>query len=134
REQTGRAAGMAAAVVEEHIADRIQPVEHAVNGLSQRLEENDRNTLELVLALGQLCLHTAERLSGPSIELAKSAAEVVQPEPEAPAEAAPPAPDMAAAAAVAATVEPAPIVPQEAESAAPTEPSKTLWRIPLVSS
>jgi len=133
REQTGRAAGMAAAVVEEHIADRIQPVEHAVNGLSQRLEENDRNTLELVLALGQLCLHTAERLSGPSIELAKTAAELVEPEPQAPVESPPPGPELAAAAAAAVT-EPAPIVPQEAESAAATEPSKTLWRIPLVSS
>jgi hypothetical protein len=73
RTQATRAAGMAAAVVDEQVMERMQPVETAVTDLSRRLEENDRNTLELVLALGQLCLQTAERLSEPAVEIAQAA-------------------------------------------------------------
>ena len=108
REQAGRVAGLAAVAADEHVANRIQPMENAVSDLSRRLEDNDRNTLELVLQLGQLCLHTAERLSVPGTELIE-------------AEAAP------------ATAEAEPMASLEA-APAPPEAAKPLWRIPLVSS
>jgi hypothetical protein len=113
REQAGQVAELAAAAADEHVTERMQPVESAVAGLSQRLEENDRNTLELVLALGQLCLQTAERLSIPAAS-----------EPDSPARAA---------------VEES--APEAAASTSEGEPdsqasgiAKTLWRIPMVSS
>ena len=119
--QTERVAGLAAAAADQHIAGRMQPVENAVSSLTQRLEENDRNTLELVLALGQLCLQTAERLSAPAVERIAEA---------------PPIPPM-----VKPAVETAPLThpnptpqaePEPIASAA--EQPKALWRIPLVSS
>lgn len=109
RDQAGHVAGLAAAAADEHVAERMQPVENAVAGLSQRLEENDRNTLELVLALGQLCLQTAERLSVPV-----PAPPAVTIEEAAPEEAA-------------ATAEPQP-------ESTPSGAARTLWRIPMVSS
>lgn len=119
--QAERIAGLAAAAADQHIAGRMQPVESAVSSLSQRLEENDRNTLELVLALGQLCLQTAERLSAPAVEMIAEA---------------PPIPPMARAAAETAprnTTDPTP--QPEPEAIAPAaEQAKALWRIPLVSS
>jgi hypothetical protein len=116
RDQASHVAGLAAAAADEHVAERMQPVENTVAGLSQRLEENDRNTLELVLALGQLCLQTAERLSIP-------AAEPEMPVAEAPAVAS--EEPVAEAAAVAAELEPV---------SKPSEAVRTLWRIPMVSS
>jgi hypothetical protein len=116
REQAGHVAGLVEAAADEHVAGRMQPVESAVAGLSQRLEENDRNTLELVLALGQLCLQTAERLSVPAAEPAVTAA---------------------AEAETAGIEEPAAEVAAEPEpesDAAPSGVAKTLWRIPMVSS
>jgi hypothetical protein len=113
REQAGQLAGLAAAAADEHVAERMQPVETAVTGLSQRLEENDRNTLEIVLALGQLCLQTAERLSVPT---------AAEPAPEAPA-----AMEEAAGEPPAALAEQEPQPPGSAIA-------KTLWRIPMVSS
>jgi hypothetical protein len=113
REQAGHVAGLAATAADAHVAERMQPVENAVAGLSQRLEENDRNTLELVLALGQLCLQTAERLSVPA---------AAEPEPEAS-----PTMEEAAPEPVAASGEQEPEPP-------PSGIAKTLWRIPMVSS
>jgi hypothetical protein len=117
REQAGQVADIAVAAVDANVAERMQPVESAVAGLSQRLEENDRNTLELVLALGQICLQTAERLSVPAPEpqpreAAESEIAVIE---EPPAEAAVPA------------------VETNSEAAS-SGAAKTLWRIPMVSS
>jgi hypothetical protein len=130
RTQAGRAAGVAAAVVDEQVVERMQPVETAVADLSRRLEENDRNTLELVLALGQLCLQTAERLSEPALEMVEAAraeqgavfqrTEVVA---EPAVVEAPPAGPVAEAS------RPEPLM---FEASGP--PSKAPWRIPLVSS
>jgi hypothetical protein len=115
REQAGQVAGLAAAAADEHVADRMQPMQNAVSDLSRRLEDNDRNTLELVLQLGQLCLHTAERLSVPGTETIEAeAAAAEEPIPDA-------APEPQAATA-------------EAESPVPPDAAKPLWRIPLVSS
>jgi hypothetical protein len=113
REQADHVAGIAAAAVDEHVAERMQPVEDAVSGLSQRLEENDRNTLEIVLALGQLCLQTAERLSPPAVSnIPAPSLEAEEPTPAAAAD------------------EGAGAEPDAASSAA----ARTLWRIPMVSS
>jgi hypothetical protein len=56
----------AAAVELRRVAkdDRVQPIQNEVADLQRRVGENDRDTLELVLAIGQLCLQTAERLAG----------------------------------------------------------------------
>ena len=119
--QTEHIAGLAAAAVDEHIVGRMQPVENAVSGLSQRLEENDRNTLELVLALGQLCLQTAERLSAPAVEMIAEA---------------PPIPPMVKLAPETPSVshaESGPAPESEAVAAGAEQP-KAMWRIPLVSS
>ena len=121
-DQAGHVAGLAAAAADQHVAERMQPVENAVAGLAERLSENDRNTLELVLALGQLCLQTAERLSLPVPEPEIAAAETAPAVVEEPAPEAAPEP---AADAAAAESEPA---------AAPSAVARTLWRIPMVSS
>jgi hypothetical protein len=81
RDQAGRAAGLVASAADEYLNDRLQPVQNEIAELDRRLGENDRNTLDLILALGQVCLQTAERLSPPAM-----------PEPPAPIEAAPPDP------------------------------------------
>jgi hypothetical protein len=117
RDQAGHVAGLAAAAADEHVAERMQPVEEAVAGLSQRLQENDRNTLELVLALGQICLQTAERLSVP--------------EPEAPAEA---IAENLAETIEAATPEAAGAAGEAEQESTPSAAARTLWRIPMVSS
>lgn len=133
REHTGRAAGFAASAADEHVAERMQPVENAVADLDRRLQENDRNTLELVLALGQLCLQTAERLSEPAMEMV-AAAEAAQPAaPDPPAEQPEPAVQPEADPTAAAIAEAAPPGPV-ALDASPAAPPKALWRIPLVSS
>jgi len=106
--QAGHVAGLAAAA-DKHVAERMQPVENAVAGLSQRLEENDRNTLELVLQLGQLCLRTAERLSVPAP--AAEAEGIEEAGPQEPAVASKPEPE-----------------------SPPSAAARTLWRIPMVSS
>jgi hypothetical protein len=108
REQAERVAGMAAVASDEHVATRMQPIQEAVSDLSRRLQDNDRNTLELVLQLGQLCLHTAERLSVREPDLAVEKA----PEP---------------------AQEPA-LASAETESPAAPDAAKLLWRIPIVSS
>jgi hypothetical protein len=66
RREADRFAGAAASAVEERLSGRLEPVHQEVATLQERVVENDRNTLELVLAMGQLCLQTAERLSPPS--------------------------------------------------------------------
>jgi hypothetical protein len=56
-----------AATMEQRLAPVTgcaQPMQEQVADLQQRVGENDRDTLELVLAIGQLCLQTAERLAG----------------------------------------------------------------------
>jgi hypothetical protein len=63
RDQVGRAAGLFASATDELLRDRLEPLETEVAELGKRLGENDRNTLDLILALGQVCLQTAERLS-----------------------------------------------------------------------
>lgn len=120
REQAGRVADLAAVAADEHVANRIQPMQNAVSDLSRRLEDNDRNTLELVLQLGQLCLQTAERLSVPETETIEA-----QAAPE-------PAPDVAPEPALA-TAEAQETAALEA-APAPNDATKPLWRIPLVSS
>jgi hypothetical protein len=116
REQAGRVADVAAVAADEHVANRMQPMQNAVSDLSRRLEDNDRNTLELVLQLGQLCLQTAERLSVPGNETIEAEA----------------APDVAPEPALA-TAEAESTASLEA-APAPPEAAKPLWRIPLVSS
>ncbi|MBS1854304.1 MAG: hypothetical protein JST11_02980 [Acidobacteria bacterium] len=73
RQEAGRAVAVAASAAEEQVAERVQPLEGKVGDLDRRLTENDQNTLELVLALGQLCLQTAERLSAPAVEMVAAA-------------------------------------------------------------
>jgi len=126
RQQAGRAAGLAAAAADEHITEKMQPMESALHDLSKRLEDNDRNTLELVLQLGHICLQTAERLSEPIMEpiaeVQVTPAPIVQdalPEPQL-------QPEMPAqGAAQGGGVDPLP---------PGSETSKVLWRAPLVSS
>src|SRR5205807_2578001 len=45
------------------VDDRVQPIQEEVVDLRRRVGENDRDTLVLVLAIGRLCLQTAERLA-----------------------------------------------------------------------
>jgi hypothetical protein len=52
-----------ASAVEANVNDRVQPMQSEVADLQRRVGENDRDTLELVLAIGRLCLETAERLT-----------------------------------------------------------------------
>ncbi len=151
RDQAGRAAGLAASAAEEQVAEKLQPVAETVTDLERRLEENDRNTLDLVLALGQLCLQTAERLSAPAMEMVAAAraeaapAEAPSGEPgeeqtleaEAAGEAA--AADVLGAGepevvAPEPPVEPAPASEPGAAQADPPQRTKAPWRIPLVSS
>jgi hypothetical protein len=73
RQEAGRAAEVVASAAGEQVAERMQPLEGKVGDLDRRLTENDQNTLDLVLALGQLCLQTAERLSAPAVEMVAAA-------------------------------------------------------------
>jgi len=92
------------APIEERL-QRLQPVHEEIAELRERVAENDQKTLELVLALGQLCLQTAERLSLTNT-LTRDAD-------------APPVPEKVA---------------EQAEAADAEAPKRPLWRIPLVSS
>jgi hypothetical protein len=112
REQAERVAGIAAAAADEHVVTRMHPMQDAVSDLSRRLEDNDRNTLELVLQLGHLCLHTAERLSVPIEPAAPPAVEERHPD------AAPEAAAAIAGAESPAALETAP---------APADAAKPLW-------
>jgi gas vesicle protein len=111
-DQAGRTVGLVATATDEYVNDRLQPVQSEIADLQRRLGENDRNTLDLILALGQVCLQTAERLSPPEL-----------PQGPSPLPAGPPA-------AVAA----APPAISEPESAGSPEPLSPRWRAPLVSS
>jgi hypothetical protein len=105
----------------------MQPIEHTLDDLDRRLGENDRNTLELVLALGQLCLQTAERLSLPA-----APEPIYPPEQEAAESVEMEAPELPQplTAPLAATA------PEEIQQhdTSPGAGPKPLWRIPLVSS
>jgi hypothetical protein len=68
RQQTGRAVSLVASATDEYLSERIEPLQTEAAELRQRIAANDQNTLELVLALGQLCLVTAERLSPPEVK------------------------------------------------------------------
>lgn len=52
------------------VDDRVQPIQDEVADLRQRVGDNDRDTLDLVMAIGQLCLQTAERLAGAGVQQA----------------------------------------------------------------
>jgi DNA anti-recombination protein RmuC len=50
------------------LEQELQPIRTEVAGLQERLGETDREMVDMVLALGRLCLQTAERLSGPRLQ------------------------------------------------------------------
>jgi hypothetical protein len=133
-EQTieARIGSAAAAAVAASLEENLAPLraererkERELAEIQNRLRESERNALEVILAIGQVCRQAAERISGPS-----------HPQPGAPAEAGdatePPAPT---------PIAPAPPALETSNStgiAAPafTQPAapSRLWRIPLVSS
>jgi len=122
------AAAAVAASLEESLApwraERAQK-ERELAEIQNRLRESEHNTLEVILAIGQVCRQAAERIGGPT-----------QPQPGAPAEfgGAPPPPAPTPIAPEPPAVEtdsPTGIAPPAfTERAAPSR----LWRIPLVSS
>ncbi len=147
RQESERAAEVAAAGAEERVAEKVEPLESKVGDLDRRLTENDQNTLELVLALGQLCLQTAERLSAPAVEMAaaRPPAAPLAVEREAGLDAEPcelelesggaplnAGPVTQAEATPVETALPEPQPPASETSSAETK--KPLWRMPLVSS
>src|SRR5207237_1225573 len=62
RQQTGRAVSLVASATGDYVQERIAPLQTEAAELRQRIEASDRNSLEMVLALGQLCVAAAERL------------------------------------------------------------------------
>ena len=96
--------------------------------LRERLADNDRNVLDLILAIGQMCREAAERIPVPG---APPAAVEPQAEPDAPA---PEVPEEPAAACAPAPVELLPPPESPAPDFTEAKPPARLWRVPLVSS
>ena len=137
----------AAAKVEEQLAPlgaEIQHKERELTELRERLVENERSVLDVILAMGVLCRQAADRINGPR-ETTKAAPPPPTPPMSLPkSEAAPPAPaepTAMAPPAPAARVETMPVPRTSADSElAPSIPdflhesNRPSWRIPLVSS
>jgi len=105
-----------AATMEQRLApvtECVQPMQEEVADLQRRVGDNDRDTLELVLAIGQLCLQTAERLAGSTAPARVTA------------------PGFEPASAIAIEL---PKTEQVKADQAKADQAKAPWRIPLVSS
>jgi hypothetical protein len=132
QEEAQNASAMVAAATEDFVHAQLAPMREEmaardarIADLERRIDGRDRNLLELVLALGQTCVDTAERMNVPGNEPPAPA----QPPAEAPVVQPPRGGRGAIPAEI--LIQPAPL---EVPAFAIAKPPRMLWRVPFVSS